>query len=74
MLRISEFSSDHLVFLDERSANKHMLYRKFGWSAYGVLPRVIRPVKRSERWSILPAYSVNGIVTTHIHEGSITAV
>lgn len=73
MLRISEYSANQLVFLDESAANEHKLYRKFGWSAYGILPKVIRPVKRSERWSILPAYSLNGVLATHIYQGGITA-
>lgn len=67
MLRISEYSANQLVFLDESAANEHTLYRKFGWSAYGILPKASRPVKRSERWSILPAYSLNGVLATQIH-------
>lgn len=73
MLRISEYSANQLVFLDESAANEHTPYRKFGWSAYGISPKTIRPVKRSERWSILPAYSLNGVLATHIHQGGITA-
>lgn len=73
MLPISEYSANQLVFLDESAANEHTLYRKFGWSADGISPSAIRPVKRSERWSFLPAYSLNGVLATHIHQGGISA-
>ena len=48
MLRVSEYSANQLVLLDESAANEHTLYRKFGFSAYGISPKAIRPVKNQK--------------------------
>ncbi len=69
---VSPFGHEMLVFLDESAANEHTMHRKRGWASYGISPRIIRPVKRSERWSILPAYCSDGILAKHIHQGSIS--
>ena len=71
-LDISQFTHDMLIYLDESAANEHTMHRKRGWAEYGVSPRVIKPVKRSERWSILPAYCSDGILAKHIHQGDIS--
>ena len=71
MLRISEFISDQLVFLDESAANEHTMNRKHGWASVGISPSVIRSVKRGERYSILPAYAIDGILAYHLYQGSI---
>lgn len=73
ILRINKYSANQLVFLDKRAANEHILYRKFLWSVYGISPKAIRPVKRSERWRILLTYSPNGVLATHIYQGGLTA-
>ncbi len=73
MLEISELSNpqNQICYLDESVANEHACHRKHGWSPYGVTPRAILPVKRSERHSVLPVYTINGILTYHIHQGGI---
>jgi len=71
-LDVSQFTHEMLVFLDESAANEHTMHRKRGWAPYGISPRIIRPVKRSERWSILPAYCSDGILAKHIHQGGIS--
>jgi len=45
--------------------------RKYGWAPRGA---EYLPIKRSERWSILPAYTTNGYLTYEIHQGSFNAV
>lgn len=47
--------------------------RKFGWSPRGVPSHESRPARRSERWSILPAYTVDGYITYEIVHGSYNA-
>ena len=47
--------------------------RKYGWAPRGVTPSVIRTLKRSVRWSILPAFTINGYLDWMIFQGSITA-
>ena len=73
MLRVSQYAYDMLVFFDESAANEHTMLRKRGWSLFGIKPSVKRPLKRSERWSILPAYTINGIMAYYIHQGAINS-
>ena len=61
MAELSQFLAHQLVFIDDR---------KRGWSPLGTVPGVKRPTKRSERWRILPAYTIDGIIASHIHQGS----
>ena len=72
-LEISNYTYDQLIYLDESRANEHTCLRKRGWSPFGIIPEVVRPVKRSERWSILPAYCVDGILASHVYHGGINA-
>jgi hypothetical protein len=67
-LDVSQFTHEMLVFLDESAANDHTMHRKRGWAPYDISSRV----KRSERWSILPAYCSDGILARHIHQGEIS--
>jgi hypothetical protein len=66
------WSADQLVFLDESGANERTGDRKYGWSPIGSICAQSRPVKRSERWSILPALTINGYLDYVIHHGAIT--
>jgi hypothetical protein len=56
--------------LDESAANERTTDRKYGWAPVGVTPHEYLPVKRSERWSILPVYSVDGYLAWEIRQGS----
>ena len=71
--RQADWSEDQLVFLDESACNERTGDRKFGWSPIGIECGVSRPAKKSQRWSILPAQSVNGYLSYLIYQGSITA-
>jgi len=44
-----------------------------GWSPVGVECGVARPIRRLERWSILPALTNEGYLDWLIYQGSITA-
>jgi hypothetical protein len=46
--------------------------RKYGWAPVGVPSTESRSIKRSERWSILPAYSLDGYIAWDIVQGSYT--
>lgn len=74
MLQVSQYTADMLVFLDESAANDHTKDRKYGWSGFGTNPSVKRPIKRSERWSMLPAYTQDGLLACHVYHGEIDAV
>jgi transposase len=65
--------ASQLVFLDESACNERTGDRKFGWAPIGRGCEVSRSVKRSERWSVLPALSVDGYLSYIIYQGSITA-
>lgn len=64
--------ANQLIYLDESAANEQTRFRKRGWAGYGLSPIVTRPVKRSERWSVLPAYNIDGILAWHIFQGGIS--
>ena len=74
MARISRYNANQLMFLDESAANERTSDRKCGWVPRGVRAAEYLPIKRSERWSILPAYTTNGYLTYEIHQGSFNAV
>jgi hypothetical protein len=55
-----QYDSDQLVFLDESASNERTGNRKYSWSPIGLICEQVRPFKRSERWSILPALTEEG--------------
>jgi hypothetical protein len=73
MRRLSQWKHWQLVFVDESAANERTKDRKHGWAPIGVRPTERRPHKRSERWSILPAYtSRGGYIAYEIIQGAFT--
>ena len=61
-----------LVFVDESAANERTKDRKYGWSPRGIPALETQILHHSKRWSILPAYTIDGYITTMIVQGSIT--
>lgn len=57
-------------FLDESAANERTLDRKYGWAPVGLEASIISPFHRSTRWSILPAYTIEGYIDFEIYQGS----
>jgi len=74
MARISRYDANRLVFLNESAANERTADRKYGWAPRGIRAAEYLPIKRSERWSILLAYTTNGYLTYEIHQDSFNAV
>ena len=72
MCKLASYTADQLVFVDESAANERTGHRKCGWSPVGVTPHEYRVLERSKRWSILPAYTVDGFVIWKIEHGSFT--
>lgn len=68
-----QFNKDQLVFLDESAANERTGDRKYGWSPIGVECGQFTSIKRSERWSVLPALDVEGYFAWLIYQGGITS-
>jgi len=72
--RVSMYYTDMLVFVDESAANERTTDRKYGWSPRGVPAWVTKELRKSLRWSILPAYTVDGYLdSTLIIRGSVNS-
>nr|POF13514.1 hypothetical protein CFP56_02537 [Quercus suber] len=69
----ANWAPEQLVFIDESGANERTGWRKRGWSPKGVGCSSLSGTKRSERWSILPAMTINGWLkdSTLVYQGSI---
>lgn len=70
---LAGWQANQLLFVDESAANERTMDRKYGWAPVGVTPHVYQPLKRSERWSVLPVYTVDGFFNWDIIQGSYTA-
>ncbi len=70
-LDVSQFTHEMLMSLNESAVNEHMMHRKRDWALYDISSRIIRSVKRSERWSILSIYCSDDILIKHIHQRDI---
>ena len=46
-----------MIFVDESAENKHTDNWKYSW-----IPNGVGVNKLSERWSIFPAYTINGLI------------
>src|SRR5438552_4144537 len=72
ILKLAGWDASQLLFLDESAANERTMDRKYGWAPIGVTPHEYKSIKRSERWSILPVYTVDGFYVWDIIQGSYT--
>jgi hypothetical protein len=71
--KLTTWTADQLLFLDESACDERTAHRKYGWAPIGITPHEYVPFKRSERWSILPVYTVDGFITWELKQGSYTA-
>jgi hypothetical protein len=63
-----------LIFVDESAYNERTGDRRFGWGPIGVPARTKRWLKKTERWSLLPAYTLEGYLNPILFKGAITAL
>jgi transposase len=64
---------EKLCFVDESACNERSADRKYGWSPVGLPARTIHSLRRGERWSILPAITIDGwLPDCLLHQGSVT--
>jgi hypothetical protein len=66
-------TADHLVAIDESACNERIGDRKYGWGPIGRSVELEYSLKRSKRWSLLPAMTVDGNLANHVLQGVITA-
>jgi len=71
MIQLSEFNARQLVFIDKSGSNEHTGDRRNGWAPKGCPVMVKQLLKRTPKWSILPAYTVDGYISTVLFQGSI---
>lgn len=71
---IRQFDEEDLVFTDEAGAHEGTLKRRTGWAPRGTPAVETSSTNRSKRWTILPAYAVDGYLEgTLVRHGSVTA-
>ena len=58
--KLSQWAADQLVLIDESAGNERTSDRKTGWVPIRITPFENKPFKRSERFSVLPAYTIDG--------------
>ena len=71
--KLASWTADQLLFIDESACDERSAHRKYGWAPIGITPHKYVPFKRSERWSILPIYTIDGFITWDLKQGSYTA-
>lgn len=74
MEKLTEFTHDQILFVDESAANERTMDRKYGWAPTGSPAQLVAPLKRSKKWSILPVYTSEGFIDYEIIHGSYNAV
>lgn len=72
--RLSEWRAEQLIFVDESAANERTMDRKYGWAPIGKQSLEIWSAKRSERWSMLSAYTLDGYIAWEVRQASYTTV
>jgi hypothetical protein len=65
------YIADQIVALDESACNERTGDRKYGWSPINTPVELVYSFKRSERWSILPAMTINGYMNYTVFQGAI---
>ena len=69
-MRMSQYTANQIVFVDESSVNETTGSRRWGWSDIGSRTLLISTLHGPQRWTILPALSVDGYVCSKtIQEG-----
>jgi len=73
---MADITAEQCVFIDESAVNERTGIRKRAWAPIGVRAPIQKvPVRVNERFSVLPAYTVNGFLPfALITQGSIKAV
>ena len=67
------YTAEQIVAVDESACNERTGDRKYGWGPVGHSVSLSYSMKRSERWSLLLAMTVDGYLTHRIFQGAITA-
>lgn len=72
-LRMVSYHPRQLICIDESASNEKTGWRKYAWAPRGFSATYVGSIKRTVRWSILPALSYDGYIGTPlVVHGSIT--
>ena len=67
------YTAEQIVAIDESACNERTGDRKYGWSPVGQSVELTYSIKQLERWSLLPAMTVDGYLSHTVFQGAITA-
>jgi transposase len=71
--RMAEYKAEQIIAIDESACNERTGDRKYGWSRVNTPVELSYSMRRSERWSILPAMTCNGYLSYTVFQGAITS-
>lgn len=71
--RMTQYKAEQIIAIDESACNERTGDRKYGWSRVNTPVELEYSMRRSERWSLLPAMTVNGYLSYTIVQGAITS-
>jgi transposase len=60
---INTMDPSYVVCVDESAFNERTMLRKYGYAPRGIPALVSSELRRTERWSLLPAYAIDGFLT-----------
>ena len=72
MLTISDFNSEQLIFIDETAKDERSLSRTYGYSTVNIRAQKSTVFIRGNRYTILPALTLNGFIAAEVIERSCT--
>jgi len=72
MLTISDFNSEQLIFIDETAKDERSLSRTYGYSTVNIRAQKSTVFIRGNRYTILPALTLDGFIAAEVIEGSCT--
>ena len=68
-VQVSSYSSSYIL----TKLTSYVEDRRYGWTPCSITPSHTQILKRSKRWSILPAFTIYSYLEYIIYQGSITA-
>ncbi|KAB5589586.1 DDE family endonuclease [Ceratobasidium theobromae] len=69
----AEYLPNHFVFVDETGCNRHTVRRQYGWSPIGTRALYGDHSVRGERYTIIPALSLDGVLHLDIFPCAATS-
>ena len=70
----TNFSAEMVISVDESSKDDRTIYRHYGRAPHGQRPTIYANFVRGERWSILPALTIDGYLALEVIQGSIDSI